>query len=603
MPPMQAGAPSGAQPAKTMFGHVAPVVPRAPAPPGPAAGPGAPAPGLRPPGPAGAPAFAPQPQQGFAPPPGAQPAQPAYGQPPQPAGYPPPAAPAYQAPSAPAPQAAPNPYGQPGYGQPPAANPYGQPAANPYGQPAANPYGQPQAPANPYGQPAAANPYGQPPAAPYGQPQPSPNPYGQAPAANPYGQPAPAYGQPPAANPYGQPPAAAPYGHPDPGNPYGAAPQANPYAQAPQGYPNAPGPLDDLARKLPQSAPGTVFGFPVAKLRDPALQRKALFVLGIALLASIIVPIAIDPKLTFVWSGAKLFRPMIWPILAGASYLLVAAAPPDVRAKVPPVVLQWLPFVVSFIGIQLTGIGFGGLIALFSFLGYPGGLGGEFYLYTIGMSVLLFGMLARLANPADKTAGIITAVGSGCLLLFMLSSTDMVFRFSGDGLQVVHNILFIVVMLVGIACGLYAVPAAKLPPGLRPIESLAPLFTAVLVVWMPIQVLLMSFGMGSMFGGEDFMMSLLTAVRGVLYLVAYFGVLMLTAPAAYDAIMAMVRSGGGGGGGGYQPPGGYPPGGGYPPPGGGYPPPGGGYPPQGGGYPPQGGGYPPQGGGGGWPQQ
>src|SRR5262249_9589975 len=65
MPPMQAGAPPGGQPAKTMFGYAAPVIPRAgqPGAPGgaPGARPGAPQP------PAGS-GFPPAQQQGFQPP-------------------------------------------------------------------------------------------------------------------------------------------------------------------------------------------------------------------------------------------------------------------------------------------------------------------------------------------------------------------------------------------------------------------------------------------------------------------------------------------------------------------------------------------------------
>src|SRR5215212_6501119 len=92
MPPAQAGAPGGGggQPAKTMFGHAAPVIPQArpgagqPGQPGQPARPGAPQ-GFTPPQQQG---FAPPQQQGFAPPqqqgyPQPQQAQPAP-QPPQP---------------------------------------------------------------------------------------------------------------------------------------------------------------------------------------------------------------------------------------------------------------------------------------------------------------------------------------------------------------------------------------------------------------------------------------------------------------------------------------------------------------------------------------
>ncbi|MBA3456151.1 MAG: hypothetical protein H0T42_23835 [Deltaproteobacteria bacterium] len=552
MPPMQQGAPSAA-PAKTMFGYAAPIIPQ----PGQAPQPGQPGQPPQPgrpgqPGPAGqaprpgAPqqGFAPPPQQGFAPPP----QQGGFGQPQQPAPYGQPQQPAYGQP----PQGAqPSPYGQP---QQPA---YGQPGAQP------SPYGQPQQPA--YGQP----PQGAQPA-PYGQPQQGG--FGQ--------QPQPGY--PPAQGGYGQPQ---------------QAPSGYPQAQPGFGQPGAdvPGPLDNIARGIPGSAPGTVFGFPVARLRDPGLQRKALFILGIALLVSLVVPVMLSP-LTFIFGAPDKLRPIIFPIIAGASYLLVAAAPPHIREKVPPAVLQWLPFGIAFVGIQLTGIGVGAL-AIFGF----GGVGGTYYLYTIGMAILIFGLLARLANPTDQTARIIIVVGAGCLVIPMLEQLSPAFSFSGGIFGILHNLLFLIVLMIGVFCIAFFFPPQKLPPSLQAIDALAPLFVAILVLWLPLQTILISFSLGKAMLG--FTGAILLTVRALLWLVAYFGVLMLTAPAAYDAIMGMVNKKPGAGG----PPqqgGGYPPqgGGGYPPQGGGYPPQGGGgYPPQGGGgYPPQGGGgYPPQGGGGG----
>jgi hypothetical protein len=357
--------------------------------------------------------------------------------------------------------------------------------------------------------------------------------------------------------------------------------------------------MDDIARRLPQSAPGTVFGIPIATLRDANLQRKALFLLGVALLASIVVPMTLSPT-TFVWSFPEKFKPMIYPIIAGGAYLLVAAAPPDIRARVPPVVLQWLPFGISFLGIQLTGIG--GVAALGG-----GSLGGAYYLYTIGMATLIFGLLARLTNPADQTARIIITAGAACLVFPFIESLSPAFSFSGGALMILHNLIGMLVLAAGVLCIAFFFPPAKLPPALQAIDSLAPLFVAVFVLWLPTQTILLSLSLKDILGMTG---AILWMARALLWLAAYFGVLMLTAPAAYDAIMQMVNKGptaGPPGGGGYPPPGGPggypPPGGGYPPPGGGYPPPGGGgYPPPGGGgYPPAGGGgYPPQGGGQGW---
>jgi hypothetical protein len=628
---MQAGAPGG-QPAKTMFGYAAPVIPGQQPRPGaaqPAAGqpqrPGQPAQG----------GFAPPQQQGFAPP-----AQQGFGQQPPQANQPQQANPYGQPAAAQTPA---NPYGQPQqpqnpYGQPAAphqqANPYGQPApqqANPYGQPAqqANPYGQPQQPAphqqaNPYGQPAPqqANPYGQP-ANPYGQAQPQANPYGQPQQpANPYGQPQ------QQANPYGQPqPQANPYGQPQQqANPYGQ-PQANAYGQPqqPAGYPQqggypqaqnpfAPPPQDaqqhhgDLMNKLPQSAPGTILGIPVSRLRDPGLQKKILFLAGVALIASIVVPFSVSP-LVFAWSGGG-FEFFLWPIISGAAYLLLTAAPQDMRAKVPPVVLQWIPFGVAYAGIFISHMGFGSIVLAMAAAAANGASAASFEtmivmlygftnLYIIGYSLLVFGLLARIAQPQDQIARIVIAVGGACLIPGWLD-TFHVFGVIGHLpiIAIIAALLSFVIQTLGVFCIVFVVPPAKLPPALQTVDAFGPLIAAALIAWLPVQQVLIA--LVGIIHGHVLVGSLLSLGHGLLPILAYFGVLMMASPAAYEEAKVMFGKKGGGG---YPPQGGggYPPqgGGGYPPQGGGYPPQGGGYPPQGGGYPPQGGGgYPPQGGGG-----
>ncbi|HEY1546270.1 MAG TPA: hypothetical protein VGG28_00550 [Kofleriaceae bacterium] len=526
MPPMQAGAPpGGGAPAKTMFGYAAPQLPqqqqRPPA--------GAPQPAPRPsqPGqPGGYPqqGFQPPPQQGFAPPPAAQPQ--------------------------PAPQA--NPYGQP---QQP--NPYGQPqqpAAPAYGQPQPNPYGQPQQP-NPYGQPQQPQPMQQQPN-PYGQPQPMQQGFPQQQQPNPYGQP-----QQQPMQPQG-------FQNPNPGYPQAQ----NPYAQPEQHHGH--GGMDNFAARIPQSAPGTIFGYPVSMLRDPSLQRKVLFFAGIALLASIIVPLATSPSLVLPIQHIG-WDLVIWPVIAGAAYLIVAAAPPNLRQQIPPAVMQWIPFGISFAGIAMMG-GAGG--------GGPMALGG---VHILGYAILVFGLLARISQPNDQIARIVIAVGGGLMLpgfidLFHAFDFFKISLFLG-----VWALIWLIVSALGVFCIVFVVPPQKLPPALQAVDAFGPLIAAVLILWLPLQVvLLMLFGVVNHAG----IGAILGGARALLYIVAFFGVLMMAAPAAYEEAIALItgrRSG--------------PPPGNYPPQGGGYPPQGGGYPPQGGGgYPPQGGGgYPPQGGGGG----
>jgi hypothetical protein len=433
---------------------------------------------------------------------------------------------------------------------------------NPYGQPQANPYGQPQQPANPYGQP-------QQPGNPYGQPQ-----------ANPYGQ------QP--ANPYAQP--QQPAGYPQ----HGGYPQAaNPYAQSAQDAHGGHG-LGDFAHKLPQSAPGTIFGFPVATLRDQILQKKILFLAGVALLVSVAVPTSLSP-LQGLWTGMT-FGSFIWPLIAGLAYLLLTAAPADIRAKVPPVVLQWIPFAVAYAGIFISHMG--GMGMLISYMSN----GGSDSLFILGYSVLVFGLLARIAQPQDQIARIVIAAGAACLIPTWIGLFHVFGGLGPFGLSMIVpliiGILTFLVVTLGVLCLVFVVPPAKLPPALQAVDAFAPLVAALLIVWLPLTPVLFALA-GIVREPKHILDVILGLGHMLLPIVAYFGVLMMASPAAYEEAKAMFDKAGGGG------PGGYPPaGGGYPPPGGGgYPPQGGGYPPQGGGgYPPQGGGYPPQGGGGYPPQ-
>ncbi|MGE5180632.1 MAG: hypothetical protein ACM31C_01155 [Acidobacteriota bacterium] len=533
MPPVQAGAPGGgAQPAKTMFGYAAPT-----------ARPGAPAGG--PPAPGGAPPRAPQQgfqppqQQGFAPP-----QQQGFAPPPQ-QGFQPPAQQGFQPP---APQ-------QPAY-QPP------QPQQPAYGQPP-----QPQQPA--YGQPPQPQGFGQPPQPQgFGQPQQQPG-YGQPPQQ-------PGYGQPPQPQGYGQPPQ-------QPG--FGAAPgypQApNPYAQPDQQHHH--GGLDNLAHRLPQSAPGTLFGFSISTLRDASVQKKILFIAGVALIASIVVPWTVDPT-HFSWQGDEKFQMLIWPIIAGGAYLLVAAAPPNVRQNVPPVVLQWIPFAVSFMSL---------FIAMNNAI-YAMMLGGfSDTLYMLGYATVVFGLLARIAQPQDQIARIVIAVGAGLLFVRWIDFLDH-FHFTGlPALDVIYFLLAFVVTTLGVLCVVFVVPPQKLPPALQAVDAFGPLICAVMLVWLPLSVVIM--GLSGLAHHHEGVSAILLMAHALLPILAYFLVLMMSSPAAYEEAKALASGGGRPPGGGGYPPGG---GGGYPPQGGGYPPQGGGYPPQGGGYPPQGGGYPPQQGGG-----
>jgi hypothetical protein len=538
MPAMQAGAPPQGQPAKTMFGYAAPARPGAPAPqPPPAAGrpaspsqaPGYPQQGFQPPQQQG---FAPPQPQGF--PPQQPPQQPAYGQPPQPQ------QPAYGQPQQPAYGQPPQPQ-QPAYGQPqqPA---YGQPQQPAYGQPAQQSgYGQPQQPQQPaYGQQpgypqAPQQPqqpaYGQQPGYPQAQPQ-QPQGFGQQPG---YPQAQPGFGQQPGypqAQAQAQQPAY-PQAQPGFGQQSGFGqqpgyPQAqNPYGQDPYGQQQGHHGMQDFANRLPQSAPGTLFGFPVSKLREPGVQRMVLMVAAAGLFLAVFVPISFHP-FKFAFSILPKWEFLIWPCIAALSYLLVSIAPDDMRKNIPPAVLHWLPFTVSFLGVVF-------LNSLFAGMGEGSGHAMNFVAYAI----IVFGLLSRIARPQDQLARIVIAVGAVWMFFTWLHMLDYTFHFSHKGiLDIVVSLLDFLVITLAVACVLFVVPPQKLPPALQAIDALGPIICAVLLVWLPLGPLIDMIG-AIIHAPKHILEILLGFLHLIVPVLAFFGVLMVAAPGAYEELIGM----------------------------------------------------------------
>ena len=591
MPAVPAAPAGGA--AKTMFGYAAPVLPKQGAP---AAG-GPPPPGPRTPAATPPPATAPTP---MAPPPAA----------------PPPAA-------APLPQAKPNatimgqglmmpPPQAPGFGGPPPAQPPpgqfgGPPPGPPQGYPGGPPPGQfggppPGPPPGQFGGPPPGPPPGQ-----FGGPPPGPPPgqFGGSPPGPPPGQ----FGGPPPGPPPGQ------FGGPPPGGPPpgyagGPPPGAAPTGAPPQAYPGGnpfaapqqdlPGPIDDWARKLPQSQAGTLFGIPLATLRDLKIQKSLMFIAGIALAASVFVPYSISPT-SFSWDEADrakgvftmpLVQFVIFPLLMGVLYLGLTAAPRETLKGIPEGELAWIPFGTSLLGVMFMKAGGWSMIITSMHAPLGGGTGKSLldfaWMYSLGWAVLCFGLLARLTRPQDKVARWIILAGVVMLLPVFFNSFGVFFSFKAGVLWGITHILYFLVSLLAILCIAFVLPTEQVP-ALKALDAFTPHVTAVLLLWLPLHTVLI-FLAGVVHDGR-FLSQVLTFAHLLLPIVAFFGLLMVTAPAAYDDLMASApkRSDFQFGGGGPQPPPG-----GYPPPGGGYPPPGGGYPPQGGGAPPGGGWPPPQ---------
>ncbi len=367
--------------------------------------------------------------------------------------------------------------------------------------------------------------FGPPPGQPMGQPMGGP----------PMGGPQPGYGQPPMGQPMGQQPG---FGQP-PGQPH------YPPAGAPQQ--NLPGPIDNIARGLPQMAPGTILGIPVSRLADVGLQKKILFMAGIALVASIVVPLSLSPLVFPFAPGDNPFFGfgwlVLWPAIIGAAYLLVAAAPASMRQNIPPAVIQWIPFGGSYLGLLMVLSPFMGVLALFPAMASARGLGdlaaaaagGGGFLYLFAYTILLFGLLSRISKPTDQTARVVIAIGAGLLVLPFLSMIGPAFRFSGGIFIIIDSLLMFLTTALGIFCVTFVMPPQKLPPALQAVDALGPWIAAILLLWLPVHILLTSL---QVILSVDVIGGVLMLARGLLYLAAFLGVLLMSSPNVYQAMFA-----------------------------------------------------------------
>jgi hypothetical protein len=414
-------------------------------------------------------------------------------------------------------------------GAPPAA---GQPAKTIMGYALPPNFGQqPPAAGRPPQQPPAP---GAPPPQAYGQQPPPPQAFGGAPPQPGYGapqQPPPGYGAPPQAG-YGAPPQAG-YGAP-PQAGYGAPPQAGygapaqppPQAMPPPQYaqPSAPPPaggggaIAQWGSQVPQSPPGTLFGIPFSTLRDQGFLNKILSLSAIALVVKCVLPISFSPFM-FAWKY-QAFNLLIFPLIAAAAYGVIAL--PQLRQfqdKIPAGVLKWLPFIVAYLGVGITHAAGGGALG---------------YLYPM----LVFGMIAYLQDDDDMVARVFIALGAVGALSLSLGSIGSMFSFAGGVLYGIFGIISFIVLLCCAFCIVYAIPT-KFVPKLAMFRPFAPLITAIIALW-PFAAVVLGFiaGIGSPIS------ALLGAIHQLILLVAFYVVLMMTAPAAFDILKGWLKKSG-----------------------------------------------------------
>ena len=278
------------------------------------------------------------------------------------------------------------------------------------------------------------------------------------------------------------------------------------------------GGLDRWASGIPQSEPGTLFGIPFSTLRDQAFLNKLLGISAILLVATRFLPISFSPFL-FIWSGNS-FNMLILPIIIAAVYAAVALAPADIQQKIPPVVLQWGPFVAAYIGTGLTGAAGGGAMG---------------YTYPL----LVFGLIVRLQDPDDLIARLFIAIGALTALGLSLGRIGYYFHFGGMPiLAILGNIITLLVLLCAAASIVYAID--KWVPAVKPFEAFAPLVTFILIIFPAVAVVLAGLGMLTVAPVQ----SILLIIHGLVIVIAIYGVLIMTAPAAFEVLKGYLKKAG-----------------------------------------------------------
>ena len=387
----------------------------------------------------------------------------------------------------------PNPASKTVFGTPALHRPPGTPGASgpaPIAPTAAAPSGPaPSAPMPPSpSAPAPSAPAAPPPSppAPAGFPPPAqaapgppgfPPPPGAAPGAphqpGPPGFPPPAGGQPPM-QPGMQPPGMQPPMHPGmqpPMQPGMAQPGYGGPGMFHQGF-GAAGPL-----------PGEAFATRVAALlRDHELHKKLLLIGGAAVAAALlIIPLLkVGDQFLFTWRTDSKFRLLVWPLLAAASFLFVALAPPNMRQTMPRWLFTAVPWAVA--GLTIGIVGWGSV--------YNPGPSDIEVTVRFGLPILIAGLLLFKLQNASNLSRIIIGTGAVLVLIFFIDHlANRMFSFSGvPALLIIRNLVIGLVLLVATASGVLAL--GNQVPSLKQWDRFAGPVAALLLLIIPVDMLL-----------------------------------------------------------------------------------------------------------------
>ena len=241
---------------------------------------------------------------------------------------------------------------------------------------------------------------------------------------------------------------------------------------------------------------------------------------------------ALQPELIFPFSsGVPKFDFLIWPLIAGGAYLLVAAAPPDIRAE-GSAGRPALDCRSACVRRHLH--------ARWSRQRWPGGFGAQTRCISSATRVLVFGLLARIAQPtrsdrAHHHRGRRRHAGPGFFDMF-----DYAFNFSACPALLDRS-----TTLLGSSC-------SPLGIALHPVRRAAAEAAAGAAVGRCVRPAdlrgadRVAAGAGAADGPRRCSSTCTVGVGAILIMahvllriVAFFGVLMMASPAAYEEAKAM----------------------------------------------------------------
>lgn len=197
----------------------------------------------------------------------------------------------------------------------------------------------------------------------------------------------------------------------------------------------------------------TLLRIPISRLGERSWQRRILLVAGIALLASIVLPVSLSP-LKFAWMPrgmsaatervlAAIFAGAVWPTITGGTYVIVArwlrTATVAERHTSERVFSCVAGFPIALLA-DLVGEDTAFVALCFSLLlGYP---------------LLVFGLVGRLVQPQRQLPRTVTALGAVCLVpAWIIFTYLLVSDPPKAGLELVSLLCFVLTLTTGVLCG------------------------------------------------------------------------------------------------------------------------------------------------------